>query len=83
MSHPQATKIDTASGQKIFFCTHVDDFAITATNPQLIEELCAIATEDRASASLRRATHTIESFLGVAQHAARKRPSARTSANPA
>ena len=35
-------KIDAATGEKIFFCTHVDDFAIAATNPELIEELCAI-----------------------------------------
>jgi hypothetical protein len=35
-------KIDATTGEKIFFCTHVDDFAIAATNPELIEELCAM-----------------------------------------
>jgi len=46
---------------KIFFCTHVDDFAIAATSPDLIEELC---TTFRSKYIITE-SDSLESFLGV------------------
>ena len=51
----------TPDDKKIFFCTHVDDFAIASTHPDLIEELCtALKTEYIITES-----DSLEDFLGV------------------
>jgi hypothetical protein len=50
----------TATG-KIFFCTHVDDFAIAASSPELIEELCSKLKEKYIITE----SDSLESFLGV------------------
>ena len=54
-------KIDTETGEKIFFCTHVDDVAIAVTNSELIEELCVVLKTEYIVTE----SNTMESFLGV------------------
>ena len=50
-----------SDGEKIFFCTHVDDFAIAASSAHLIDELCRILR----SKYIITESDTLESFLGV------------------
>ena len=52
-------KITTAG--KIFFCAHVDNFAIAASSPELIEELCIKLKEKYIITE----SDSLESFLGV------------------
>jgi hypothetical protein len=40
-------KHNAEDNSKIFFCIHVDDFAIAATNQSLIKELCDLLCEDK------------------------------------
>jgi len=51
----------TEHGEKIFFCTHVDDFAIAASNPTLIDDLCKILRGKYIITE----SDSLESFLGV------------------
>ena len=50
-----------ANGSRIYFCIHVDDFAIAASHQELITELCDLLKEKYTITE----TDNLESFLGI------------------
>ena len=50
-----------SDGKRIYFCIHVDDFAIAASHTELITELCDFLKEKYTITE----TDNLESFLGI------------------